>query len=171
MLLLLKGCQGGGYRGKAGMPGRAAHLELCQQVIPAYRTNTPPPHPPTPLLWAGTAKLSPEPAHHTSSFSTVIAASNSPRPEISRQLPGEAGETCSKITCPLPKEDLSSVGLFQRSARTGERPSASRAQLWSPPQQCWYKTESRCGFHESDNFLRHRKLQTQRVPPYRPALT
>lgn len=170
MLLLLKGSQGGGYRGKAGTPGRAAHLEPCQQLTQLTERTVEPQPPPTPLLWAGTAKLSLEPAHRTSSSSTVIAASDSPGPEVSRQLPGEAGETCSKITRPLPKEDPSSVRLFQKSARNGERPLAPWAQLWFPPQQCWYKTESVCGFRESDNLLRHRKWQTKCIPAYSLAL-
>lgn len=45
VLLLLKGHQGGGYRGKAAVPGRAAHLQLCQRLIPANRNNSWAPNP------------------------------------------------------------------------------------------------------------------------------
>lgn len=90
----------------------------------------------TPPLWAGTAQLSTQLAHRTSSSAPVTPASDSARPGIPRRLPGEAAETCSEIPRPLPKEQTRSAGLFHKSVRNRERPSAAQAQLWSAPQPC-----------------------------------
>lgn len=118
-------CQGGLLASScASSPTQLTHITLGPRA------------PPTPLLWAGTAQLGTQLAHHTSSSAPPTPASDSTRPGISRQLPGKAAETCSKITRPLPREQSSSAGPLQKSVRNGERPSAPRAQLWSPAQPC-----------------------------------
>lgn len=170
VLLLLKGCQGGGYRGKAGMPGRAAHLELCQWHIPAYRSNTRDPKPPTPLLWAGTAKLSPEPAHYTSSSSTVTAASNHPRPDISRQLPEKLVRLAPKLHAPFSRRIPALWDSFR--SQPGRGSDHLRHRPSSGPHHSNAATKLKAGVDfMSDNLLRHRKLQTQCVPPHSPTLT
>lgn len=149
VLLLLEGCR--------GVTGKAAHLSCASNPPQLQQQHLAPRAPCTSAL--GQA----QPGACTGSSGTVTAANNSPRLEASRQLPGETGEAYSKFTSSLPKEHPSSVGFFQKSARKGERPSAPKAQLLFPLQQC------QCGFHESGNLLHHKKLPMKCLLLYIPA--